>query len=102
MRRPFSPSSEPSRRCARRPAGVAAVTCGARPPRPCNVVKHFSFEERGSRRIHQTPKRFEVEACKPWLAEELRAVESEALVFLGATAAEDLRVVAQALGWREP
>ncbi len=30
-----------------------------------NVVKHFKFEERGGRRIHQTPKRFEVEACQP-------------------------------------
>ena len=51
-----------------------------------NVVKHFKFEERGRRRIHQTPKRFEIEACKPWLAEELRVVRPEALVLLGATA----------------
>jgi uracil-DNA glycosylase len=55
-----------------------------------NVVKHFKFEDRGGRRIHQTPKRFEVEACKPWLAEELRVVEPEALVLLGATAAKAL------------
>jgi DNA polymerase len=53
-----------------------------------NVVKHFKFEERGKRRIHQTPKRFEIEACKPWLDEELRLVAPEALVFLGATAAK--------------
>ena len=53
-----------------------------------NVVKHFKFEERGRRRIHQTPKRFEIEACKPWLDEELRVVAPEALVFLGATAAK--------------
>jgi len=55
-----------------------------------NVVKHFKFEERGNRRIHQTPRRFEIDACKPWLAEELRVVEPEALVFLGATAAKAL------------
>jgi uracil-DNA glycosylase family protein len=55
-----------------------------------NVVKHFKFEERGRRRIHQTPKRFEVDACKPWLEEELRAVKPEALVVLGATAAKAL------------
>ncbi len=55
-----------------------------------NVVKHFKFEERGNRRIHQTPKRFEVEACKPWLEEELRVIQPEALVFLGATAAQAL------------
>jgi uracil-DNA glycosylase len=55
-----------------------------------NVVKHFKFEERGRRRIHQTPKRFEIEACKPWLSEELRVVEPEAVVLLGATAAKAL------------
>ena len=52
-----------------------------------NVVKHFKFEERGRRRIHQTPKRFEIDACRPWLEEELRVVEPEAVVPLGATAA---------------
>src|ERR687896_1425886 len=55
-----------------------------------NVVKHFKFEERGNRRIHQTPKRFEIEACKPWLAEELEVIEPEAVVLLGATAAKAL------------
>jgi DNA polymerase len=55
-----------------------------------NVVKHFKFEERGRRRIHQTPKRFEIDACRPWLDEELRAVAPEALVLLGATAAKAL------------
>ena len=55
-----------------------------------NVVKHFKFEERGRRRIHQTPKRFEIEACKPWLDEELKVVEPEAVVLLGATAAKAL------------
>ncbi len=55
-----------------------------------NVVKHFKFEERGRRRIHQTPKRFEIDACNPWLEEELRVVGPEALVLLGATAAKAL------------
>ena len=55
-----------------------------------NVVKHFKFEERGRRRIHQTPKRFEIDACKPWLEEELKVVRPEALVLLGATAAKAL------------
>jgi uracil-DNA glycosylase family protein len=55
-----------------------------------NVVKHFKFEERGRRRIHQTPKRFEIDACRPWLDEELRIVDPEALVLLGATAAKAL------------
>jgi uracil-DNA glycosylase len=53
-----------------------------------NVVKHFKFEERGRRRIHATPKKFEIDACRPWLDEELRVAEPEAVVLLGATAAK--------------
>jgi DNA polymerase len=55
-----------------------------------NVVKHFKFAERGKRRIHQTPKRWEVQACLPWLRAELTAVRPEVLVLLGATAARAL------------
>jgi uracil-DNA glycosylase family protein len=55
-----------------------------------NVVKHFKFQERGKRRIHATPKKFEVDACRPWLDEELRVVKPEALVVLGATAGKAL------------
>jgi DNA polymerase len=55
-----------------------------------NVVKHFKFEERGRRRIHQTPKRFEIDACVPWLRAELEVVKPEAMVLLGAVAAKAL------------
>jgi uracil-DNA glycosylase family protein len=55
-----------------------------------NVVKHFKFKERGKRRIHDTPKKSEVDACLPWLREELRLVRPKVLVFLGATAAKAL------------
>src|SRR3954466_3072453 len=55
-----------------------------------NVVKHFKFEERGKRRILQTPKRWEVQACMPWLRSELAAVRPEVLVLLGATAGKAL------------
>ena len=55
-----------------------------------NVVKHFKFEERGKRRIHQKPKKSEVDACFPWLRAELSVVRPEALVLLGATAAQAL------------
>src|SRR5215218_10870575 len=51
-----------------------------------NAVKHFKFEERGRRRIHQTPKRFEIDACRPWLNAELDVVKPEAVITLGATA----------------
>jgi uracil-DNA glycosylase len=55
-----------------------------------NVVKHFKFRERGKRRIHDTPKKSEVDACFPWLREELRLVKPEVLVILGATAGKAL------------
>jgi uracil-DNA glycosylase len=55
-----------------------------------NVVKHFKFQERGKRRIHDTPKKSEVDACFPWLREELRLVRPDVLVILGATAGKAL------------
>jgi uracil-DNA glycosylase len=70
--------------------GLEAAGIDRREAYVTNVVKHFKFEERGRRRIHQTPKRFEIEACRPWLSEELRVVEPEAVVLLGATAAKAL------------
>jgi uracil-DNA glycosylase family protein len=53
-----------------------------------NVVKHFKWEPRGKRRIHKTPSRWEVAACKPWLAAELDALTPKVVVLLGATAAK--------------
>jgi DNA polymerase len=55
-----------------------------------NVVKHFRFTMRGKRRIHQTPERIHVAACRPWLDAELTVVKPQALVLLGATAAQAL------------
>ena len=53
-----------------------------------NVVKHFSWEERGKRRIHKKPKADEVRACRPWLEAELAAIRPELVICLGATAAQ--------------
>jgi DNA polymerase len=55
-----------------------------------NAVKHFRFTERGKRRIHQTPELAHITACRPWLLAELRAVDPELVVVLGATAAKAL------------
>jgi DNA polymerase len=51
-----------------------------------NAVKHFKWRPRGKRRLHQTPRAGEIEACKPWLAAEIERVSPRALVALGATA----------------
>ena len=55
-----------------------------------NAVKHFKWRARGKRRLHQTPRAGEVEACKPWLEAELGAVRPLAVLALGATAAKAL------------
>jgi DNA polymerase len=57
-----------------------------------NAVKHFKFTraERGKRRIHKTPSRTEVVACRPWLIAELSTVQPDLVVLLGATAAKSL------------
>jgi DNA polymerase len=63
------------------PRGDAYVT---------NAVKHFKFTRRGKRRLHDKPTRYEIEACKPWLAGELEVVAPAIVVLLGATAAQAL------------
>jgi DNA polymerase len=52
-----------------------------------NAVKHFKWELRGKRRIHQTPNSRDIAACRPWLESELRLVKPRVLVCLGSTAA---------------
>jgi uracil-DNA glycosylase family protein len=55
-----------------------------------NVVKHFKWQARGKRRIHQKPSWTEIAACRPWLDAELAVVKPRVLVCLGATAAQAL------------
>lgn len=55
-----------------------------------NAVKHFKFEPRGKRRIHQRPNGGEVQACKFWLNLEMSLVRPKVVVALGATAAQSL------------
>src|SRR5207302_1223073 len=42
-----------------------------------NVVKHFKWQPRGKRRIHQKPNWTEMAACRPWLEAELEVVEPD-------------------------
>src|SRR5690606_6842190 len=55
-----------------------------------NAVKHFKFEPRGKRRIHQRPDGGEIRACRFWLNLELQLVRPRVVVALGATAAQSL------------
>ena len=51
-----------------------------------NAVKHFSWEPRGTRRIHKTPTQREIAACQDWLDREIDSVRPAVIVALGATA----------------
>jgi uracil-DNA glycosylase len=55
-----------------------------------NAVKHFKWQPRGKRRLHQKPNGTETAACRPWLDAELDLVHPRVLVCLGATAAQAL------------
>ncbi|MGI8957101.1 MAG: UdgX family uracil-DNA binding protein [Chthoniobacterales bacterium] len=55
-----------------------------------NTVKHFKWEPRGKRRIHQKPSSRDIAACRPWMEAELRVVRPGVLVCLGSTAAQAL------------
>jgi uracil-DNA glycosylase family protein len=55
-----------------------------------NAVKHFKWEPRGKRRIHERPNREEILACRMWLDEEVGLVRPAAIVALGATAVSQL------------
>jgi uracil-DNA glycosylase family protein len=55
-----------------------------------NVVKHFKWKPTpgGKRRLHERPNASEIRACRPWLESELQLVGPEAVVLMGATAAQ--------------
>jgi DNA polymerase len=52
-----------------------------------NAVKHFKNEPRGKRRLHRTPDRGEISACRWWLDGERRLVRPRVIVAMGGSAA---------------
>ncbi|MGV3490151.1 MAG: UdgX family uracil-DNA binding protein [Devosia sp.] len=55
-----------------------------------NAVKHFKFEPRGKRRIHQRPNAGEISACRFWVGLEREFVKPKLIVAMGATAVTSL------------
>ncbi|MEM9577868.1 MAG: UdgX family uracil-DNA binding protein [Pseudomonadota bacterium] len=55
-----------------------------------NAVKHFKFEPRGRRRLHQRPDAGEIHHCRWWLAAEIAQIQPKLIVAMGATAAQAL------------
>ncbi|CAD7023965.1 DNA polymerase [Pseudorhizobium endolithicum] len=51
-----------------------------------NAVKHFKYEPRGKRRIHQKPNQSEIQQCRWWLTREIELVKPKLIVAMGATA----------------
>jgi probable DNA metabolism protein len=59
-----------------------------------NAVKHFKWTPkdtpRGKIRLHQSPGKGEIEACRPWVLAELDRIAPDVLILLGATAGRSL------------
>ncbi|MCP1200316.1 UdgX family uracil-DNA binding protein [Notoacmeibacter sp. MSK16QG-6] len=55
-----------------------------------NAVKHFKFQPRGKFRLHQKPNGDEIQTCRWWLGQELKLIDPDLTVALGATAAQSL------------
>jgi len=53
-----------------------------------NAVKHFKWEPRGKRRIHQKPNSREIAACRPWMEAEMGLVKPKLVICLGSTAGQ--------------
>lgn len=51
-----------------------------------NAVKHFKYEQRGKRRLHQNPSAREIDHCRWWLDAERRLLRPRAILALGASA----------------
>ena len=51
-----------------------------------NAVKHFKFEPRGKRRLHQNPTTGEIDICRWWLDKERALVQPDLIVTLGGSA----------------
>jgi len=69
-----------------------------------NTVKHFKFEPRGKVRLHKRANAQEQAACRPWLVAELDRLRPDAIVCLGAMAAQavfgtSFRLMAQRGEW---
>jgi uracil-DNA glycosylase len=65
-----------------------------------NAVKHFKFQPRGKRRLHQAPTRDEIDHCRWWLDLERKLLRPKQIVALGATAAYALTGAGAALARR--
>jgi DNA polymerase len=68
--------------------GAASVDRGA--AYVTNAVKHFKFEPRGKRRLHQTPTAGEIDLCRWWLDGERALVQPRVILALGASSARGL------------
>lgn len=55
-----------------------------------NAVKHFKYQLRGKRRIHESPNAAEIQACRRWLDQERALLKPGLVLMLGASAGRAL------------
>jgi len=63
-----------------------------------NAVKHFKFEQRGKRRLHQSPTAGEIDTCRWWLDSERALIKPKVILALGASGARGLLGRTPAIG----
>ncbi|MEL6422986.1 MAG: UdgX family uracil-DNA binding protein, partial [Pseudomonadota bacterium] len=63
-----------------------------------NAVKHFKYQPRGKRRIHQNPAAHEIDTCRWWLEKEIALVQPKLIVGLGGSAMRGLTGRTMAIG----
>lgn len=55
-----------------------------------NAVKHFRYQWRGERRLHQKPLPIHIDRCRVWLQEQCRKIKPKLIFLLGGTAAQSV------------
>ena len=55
-----------------------------------NIVKHRPWLEQNGRKKNRPPKQSEINACRPWLQEQLRIISPKMIVCVGAQAAKEI------------
>lgn len=63
-----------------------------------NAVKHFKFQPRGKRRLHQSPTAGEIDICRWWLDGERGLIRPRIVLALGASAGRALLGRTPAIG----
>ena len=64
-------------------ASITALRTAVQGCRGCDLYRDATQAVFGKRRIHQSPARIEIVACRPWLLAEFRLLDPDLVVIIG-------------------